>query len=366
MGGRRHDGAHSGHHSEAEVSPFLQLMTTAPRIDLDPAGPTVSVVIPTRNEARNLPWVARRMPANVHEIIVVDGDSADDTVTTARSLWPRVRIVQQTRRGKGNALACGFHAATGDILVMIDADGSMDPGEIPYFVEALRRGADYAKGSRFAAGGGTSDITAVRSWGNRRLNGMTALVHGTAYSDLCYGFNAFWARLLPTLGLDPGLPGHHSESRLWGDGFEVETLINIRVHAAGAKIAEVASYESRRLHGASNLNTFRDGLRVLRAIAVERALRARRHDERAAAATQQPGDPWELPDSARVEIGQRDAAEQQSLRKAVDLEVLATVVGLIDELEPQRSGERQLPDSDLTAVDLTAVEHELDRLGLST
>jgi glycosyltransferase involved in cell wall biosynthesis len=143
----------------------------------------------------------------LHEIIVVGGDSADDTVTTARSLWPRVRIVQQARRETGNLLACGFHAATGDILVTVEADGSMDPAEIRYFVEALRRGADYAKGSRFAAGGGTSDITAVRSWGNRRLNGMTALVHRTAYSDLCYGFNAFWARLLPTLGLDPDCPG---------------------------------------------------------------------------------------------------------------------------------------------------------------
>jgi len=264
-----------------DVSPFLRILTTAPRIDLDPAGPTVSVIIPTRNEEQNLRWVARHMPANTHEIILVDGGSTDGTVETARALWPQVRVLHQTRRGKGNALACGFHAATGDVLVMIDADGSMDPGEIPYFVEALRDGADYAKGSRFTSGGGSSDITALRAWGNRRLNGVTAMVHGTMYSDLCYGFNAFWRHLLPVLDLDPGAAGEQSDERLWGDGFEVETLINIRVHAAGVRIAEVPSFEHERLYGLSNLNTFRDGLRVLRTIALEKVVR-RRHAERVA------------------------------------------------------------------------------------
>lgn len=273
--------------SGTDVSRFLNIMTIAPRIDLDPDGPTVSVIIPTRNEERNLAWVARHMPAHTHEIVIVDGGSTDGTVETARALWPDVRIIQQTRRGKGNALACGFHAATGDVIVMIDADGSMDPGEIPYFVEALRSGADYAKGSRFTTGGGSSDITALRAWGNRRLNGVTAMVHGTMYSDLCYGFNAFWKRLLPVLDLDPGVAGEKSGERLWGDGFEVETLINIRVHAAGVTIAEVPSFEHERLYGMSNLNTFRDGLRVLRTIGLERVVR-RRHRDRLAQADRTP------------------------------------------------------------------------------
>lgn len=283
--------------STTDVSRFLNIMTIAPRIDLDPSGPTVSVIIPTRNEERNLSWVARHMPANTHEIVIVDGGSTDGTVRTARTLWPDVRVVQQTRRGKGNALACGFHAATGDILVMMDADGSMDPGEIPYFVEALRSGADYAKGSRFTTGGGSSDITALRAWGNRRLNGVTAMVHGTMYSDLCYGFNAFWKRLLPVLDLDPGVAGETSGERLWGDGFEVETLINIRVHAAGVTVAEVPSFEHERLYGRSNLNTFRDGLRVLRTIGLERVVR-RRHRDRLAG-----GDRAQLTHAAPLSAG---------------------------------------------------------------
>jgi hypothetical protein len=248
----------------------LQVRIPAPRVDLDPNGPTVSVVIPAMNEARNLPWLATRMPAGVAEIILADGRSIDDTIPTAQSLWPDVRIVHQNRRGKGNALACGFAAATGDIIVMIDADGSMDPGEIPYFVAALVQGTDYAKGSRFAPGGGSSDITRFRAAGNHVLNALTALVHRTSYTDLCYGFNAFWRRILPVLALEVGAAGE----RRWGDGFEVETLINIRVHSAGLKVTEVPSFEGARLHGASNLHAFADGWRVLSIIAREsRALR---------------------------------------------------------------------------------------------
>ena len=135
----------------------------APRSFAEMPWPKVSVVIPTLNEARNLPYVFSKLPPALHEVIIVDGRSVDDTVATARRLRPGVRIVTQSRSGKGNALACGFAAATGDIIAMVDADGSADPGEIPAFVEALLGGADYAKGSRFAAGGGSSDITRLRS-----------------------------------------------------------------------------------------------------------------------------------------------------------------------------------------------------------
>lgn len=237
--------------------------------------PRVSVVIPALNEARNLPHVFARLPASIHEVIVVDGHSVDDTVAVARRLRPDVRIVTQTRSGKGNALACGFVAATGDIIAMIDADGSTDPDEIPLFVRALLDGADFAKGTRFAAGGGSSDITRLRGLGNRALGLLVNLCYGTRYSDLCYGFNVFWRRHLPVLGLDASSPVPPSGGRLWGDGFEVETLINIRVAVARLAVTEVPSFEHDRIHGASNLSAFRDGLRILRTIVAERR-RARR------------------------------------------------------------------------------------------
>jgi glycosyltransferase involved in cell wall biosynthesis len=215
------------------------------------------LVIPTLNEAANLPHVFAELPAGLHEVIVVDGLSSDGTVEVARLLRPDVRIIMQERPGKGNALACGFRAATGDIIVMLDADGSADPAEIPRFVDALVAGADFAKGTRFRVGGGSSDITALRRVGNRVLGGMVNALYGARYTDLCYGYNAFWRHCLEHMSIDC-------------DGFEVETLINIRVFRSGLRVTEVGSFERDRIHGSSNLRTFRDGARVFRTIVRER------------------------------------------------------------------------------------------------
>jgi glycosyltransferase involved in cell wall biosynthesis len=211
----------------------------------------------------------------------------DDTIAVARRLRPDVRVVQQTRRGKGNALACGFEAATGDVIAMVDADGSADPSEIPKFVRALLSGADFAKGTRFAAGGGSSDITRLRRLGNRLLGAVVNLCHGTHYSDLCYGFNMFWQKYVPVLGLDiTSPPSRRGDGRLRGDGFEIETLIHMRVAEEGLRVAEVPSFEHPRIHGVSNLDAFRDGLRVLMTILAERrrARRRRRSRRRASGA----------------------------------------------------------------------------------
>lgn len=243
------------------------------KADLPAIWPRVSVVIPTLNEARNLPHVFAKLPGGIHEVIVVDGHSVDDTCAVARRLRPDARIITQTRSGKGNALACGFAVATGQIIVMLDADGSADPGEIPAFVQALLDGADFAKGSRFAPGGGSSDITRLRAWGNRLLMAMVNRAYGTNYTDLCYGFNVFWRRHLPVLRLDSTTPPQEGSERLWGDGFEIETLIVIRVTVARLAVAEVPSFEHSRIHGVSNLTAVSDGLRVLRTIFAERRAR---------------------------------------------------------------------------------------------
>jgi glycosyltransferase involved in cell wall biosynthesis len=234
----------------------------------------VSVVIPARNEAHNLPSVLSALPAGLHEVIVVDGHSTDETIKVALQTRPDVKIVQQTRCGKGNALTCGFATLTGDIVVMLDADGSADPREIPAFVAALAAGAEFAKGTRFAQGGHSHDITRFRRAGNAALNRLVNLLFGTHYTDLCYGYNAFRAHLLPVLALPlVEAKGDPPGGMLWGDGFEIETLINVRVARSGARITEVGSTEQRRLHGASNLKATPDGLRVLRTILAERSRR---------------------------------------------------------------------------------------------
>jgi glycosyltransferase involved in cell wall biosynthesis len=234
------------------------------------AEPTVSIVIPAKNEALNLPHVFAGIDTKRYEVILVDGDSVDDTVEVARELCPDLIVVGQTRKGKGNALACGFAVAKGDFIVMLDADGSTDPAEIPRFVEALKQGADFAKGSRFMPGAGSSDISRLRQVGNFFLNKIVNLIYGTRYTDLCYGYNAFRRECLSVMDLEVGDESTDLGAMRWGDGFEVETLINVRIAKAGLVVAEVPSFEHSRHFGSSNLNAFSDGIRVLRTIHAER------------------------------------------------------------------------------------------------
>ncbi len=216
--------------------------------------PRISVVIPTYNEARNLEHVLPKIPAIVDEVILVDGNSKDDTVAVAQALMPDIKVVMQyEKKGKGDALRLGFEAATGDIIVMIDADGSTDPTEIPAYVQPLLEGYDFAKGSRFARGGGSFDITPLRRLGNLGLCGIVNLLYWRKFSDLCYGYNAFWRYCLDYIEIDC-------------TGFEIETMIALRIIKANYRIAEVPSYEYPRIHGESNLRTFRDGWRVLQTI----------------------------------------------------------------------------------------------------
>jgi glycosyltransferase involved in cell wall biosynthesis len=232
--------------------------------------PRISIVIPARNEARNLERLLPSLP-EVHQVVLVDGQSVDGTVQVARSLMPGIDVVNQTRTGKGNALACGFAAVTGDIVVMMDADGSADPAEIPRFVEALTAGADVAKGTRFAAGGGSADITRLRRLGNRLLMGVANRALGVRFTDLCYGYNAFWADVIPRFHLpEPEATAPTDGGMLWGDGFEIETLLACRTCAEQLTVAEVPSFERERVFGASNLNAVSDGLRVLRTIVAEK------------------------------------------------------------------------------------------------
>lgn len=225
-----------------------------------PEFPKVTVLVPALNEERNLAHVLPRIPEWVHEVLVVDGNSVDRTVQVARRLRPDCRILVQEGRGKGAALRTGFAAATGDIIVTLDGDGSADPAEIAGFVGVLMCGADFVKGSRFLQGGGTADMELHRRAGNWALMLIVRLLFGGRFSDLCYGYNAFWKDVLPALEPDV-------------DGFEIETLMNVRALAAKLRVVELPSFEVARLHGASNLKAWPDGYRVLRTILREASRR---------------------------------------------------------------------------------------------
>ncbi len=283
--------------------PSQEMAQVRPMVGSRETEPTISIVIPAKNEARNLPHVFEKLPTDC-EVILVDGNSTDETVSITHRLRPDITVINQSRTGKGNALACGFAAATGDFIVMIDADGSNDPAEISSFVAALKEGADFAKGSRFLPGGGSQDISVIRRIGNFWLNKIVNVLYGTRYTDLCYGYNAFRREcldvmMLNTTEVDEYEPG----AILWGDGFEVETLINVRIAKAGLRVTEVPSFEMVRHFGASNLNAFSDGWRVLRTIQAERKGAARIHSIDAAWIERDTGTSWGLLSTVNQEAG---------------------------------------------------------------
>ena len=234
----------AGDRREAAAPAFWGPNDVTPRL-------RVSVVIPAKNESKNLAWVLARLPASIDEVILADGNSTDDTVAVARALRPDVRVIRDDRSGKGAALRAGFKAATGDLIVMLDADGSMDPSEIGRYLSLVDDGFDLVKGSRFMAGGGSSDITRIRRLGNRTLVVAVNWMFRTRFTDLCYGFCAFDRRWLPLLDLD-------------ADGFEIETQIVVRAVRAGMRITEVPSTEEMRRSGSSQLRAGRDGIRIAR------------------------------------------------------------------------------------------------------
>jgi glycosyltransferase involved in cell wall biosynthesis len=227
-----------------------------------PQSVTVSVVIPTLNEAKNLPYVLTELPDIVSEVILVDGGSTDMTIQVAKELRPDIHILRQSGRGKGNALTEGFAATSGDIIVMMDADGSHDPQELPLFVDALVKGADFAKGSRFIHDGASEDFTWIRRFGNSCINLLANICFKVQFTDLCYGYNAFWSYCLPFLDIDC-------------PGFEVETLMNIRACKANLKVKEVPSFEAVRFSGESKLKALHDGWRIVKTIVRERSSRKR-------------------------------------------------------------------------------------------
>lgn len=212
---------------------------------------TVSVVIPTFNEFESLPWVIEQLPSWVSEVVIVDGLSTDRTERLARSLRPDAVVVHQYQRGKGAALRAGFAAASGEIVVMIDADGSTDPREMKRFVLALEDGADFVKGSRHLEGGGSADFTRLRAAGNKAFVLAANLFYGSRFTDLCYGYCAFWR-------------SHLEQLELTADGFEIETQLVLGALKSGLEIREVPSFELERRAGTSNLNAARDGIRILR------------------------------------------------------------------------------------------------------
>ena len=217
---------------------------------------TVSIVIPTINECPNIKEVIPKLPKFIDEIIIVDGCSTDGTIEEIKKYRNDVKVIIEKKKGKGVALRRGFKEASGDLIIMMDADGSHNPKELPLLVDPVLNGYDVTKASRLLPGGGSDDFTAFRRFGNKMFVIMVNTLYRSNYTDLCYGYRAFKKDALEKM-------------QLKSDGFEVETEQSILMIKAGLKIKEIPSFEIKRKHGNSRLNSFRDGWKILRVIISE-------------------------------------------------------------------------------------------------
>jgi glycosyltransferase involved in cell wall biosynthesis len=219
----------------------------------------VGVVIPTLNEEKNIEHVLFNLKnEGYYNILVIDGKSKDKTALIASRNG--VKVVLQNGKGKGSAIRQGLNNGyfNADAVVMMDADGSMDPKEIHRYVEALNSGADVVKGSRFMKGGYSYDMSLLRRIGNLLMVTVVNLLWSAKYTDLCYGFAAFNKKAIKTL-----VPHLKSQN------FEIETEIFLKALDLGLVVKEIPSTEFIRKNGQSNLNSFRDGFKIIKKIAEE-------------------------------------------------------------------------------------------------
>lgn len=219
----------------------------------------ITIIIPTLNEEKNIEEVIIGLNQMGYDnIVIVDARSTDNTVKIAQKLG--ARIIFQNGKGKGDALRHAFMNENNncDGIVIMDADGSMDPREIASFLEALGSGADVVKGSRFLSHAYSKDMNLLRTIGNKFLLFMVNLLHSTNYTDLCYGFGAFTKESINRL-----------YPHLKSQNFEIEAEVFIKAKKLGLKVVEVPSIEYQRKNGHSNLDSFRDGFRILKTIIQE-------------------------------------------------------------------------------------------------
>lgn len=149
-----------------------------------PARPTVSLIIPALNEADCLPSLLQEVPhALLHETIVVDNGSTDGTAAVARAAG--AQVVSEVRRGYGYACAAGVAAATGNILVFMDGDGSFVPTELPRLVEPLAAGrADLVLGTRLRGGMSAGAMPPHQRFGNQLVAWLVRRFYGVELTDL--------------------------------------------------------------------------------------------------------------------------------------------------------------------------------------
>jgi glycosyltransferase involved in cell wall biosynthesis len=216
----------------------------------------VTLIIPTMNEGESIEKVLKEIPRKlINEIIVVDGNSTDNTKKKAIPLLRKNKdkFVTQKKKGFGNALMQAFDESRGDVLIIMNGDGSHNPTDIKKLLDKIKKGSEYVIASRYAKGAGSDDDTIIRYIGNRILTKLTNIIHGTNVSDSLHFFTAITKKGIKKL-------------HLTSPGFEFCIEILIKAHKAGLKFAEVPVIERARYAGESKVNAFSAGWKILKTI----------------------------------------------------------------------------------------------------
>lgn len=227
----------------------------------------VSLIIPTKDESGAIGSVLKQLPKNiVNEVIVIDGHSTDDTkeVAKAQLRSGKDKFILQKKKGFGSALLQAFKIAKGDVIVIMNADGSHNPKDIPALLKKIGQGYEYAMASRYIKEGRSDDDTIIRFIGNKILTFITNLLHGVNVTDSLFFYVAVTRSGLNKLQLSC-------------PGFEFCMEMLIKAHKAGLKFVEVPVIERQRFAGKSKVNALSAGWKILMVIFTERLTIRRIH-----------------------------------------------------------------------------------------
>lgn len=217
----------------------------------------ISIIIPTKNEEKNLPWVLKGIKKNSrrlgsYEIIIVDGHSQDKTRSIARQF--NCQVVFDHGKGKGEALRVGAQKAKGEILLFMDADGSHHPKDIPKLLKPiLENGTEHSSGSRMLAGSDELHKTLsqfIRLMGSALISLGINYRLGVQMTDCQNGFRAIKKDVFKALNLKE----NHTT---------IEQEMIIKTIKKGYSIVEVPTHEYERRFGSSKVNVWRHSWRYV-------------------------------------------------------------------------------------------------------
>jgi glycosyltransferase involved in cell wall biosynthesis len=245
----------------------VAIVTLARKIDQPHPDPSLSIIVPTRNEAGNIKRILSEIPrmSTNQELIFVEGNSTDDTwqvlqeqTSALPASYPyKVQVHKQTGIGKGDAVRLGFAKSTGEMLMILDADLTVPPSELPLFYDALvQQKAEFANGSRLVYPQETEAMRFLNYIANKLFGLWFSFIMGQPVRDTLCGTKVFWRDDYELIAANRAYFG---ELDPFGD-------FDLLFGAArlNLKIRDIPVHYKERTYGSTNIARFRHGLLLLR------------------------------------------------------------------------------------------------------